>query len=140
MTFEITEHTEIAGIWFMDAGLTEGFDWLCHVYKQEEGPWKFKYRFRYHKPDPKKDPFNDDDRKSWTAGHAQGDSDEHKKKLVESVQEIARALETGTGGKLDETLDVGTGPEALMDFMKTKEWAHVKSSIDLGAAQKVGLA
>lgn len=138
MSFDVRDDTEIAGLWFMDAGGTEKFDWLCQVYKQgSKGKWRFKYRFRYHRPDPKKDPFNDDDEKSWTAGSALDGGDESKKKLVESVRSIACALEKASGGKLDETLDVGMGAEALMAVMKNKEWAHVKSGIDMGSAGKV---
>lgn len=140
MTFEIRDDTEIAGLWFMCAGPTEKFDWLCQVYKQKGGNWEFLYRFRYHKGDQTKDPFNDEDEKSWTRGGAQDGSDQSKKELVEAIQKIARVLEAASGGQLDETLDVGTGYKDLMAVMKSKPWAHMKSAVDMGAAGKVAKA
>ena len=138
MTFEIRDDTQIAGIWFMDAGAANGFDWLAHVYKQgPEGLWEFKYRFRYHEPDDRKDPFNNNDRKTWMSGEAHGGTDEDRQKLIDMMREVSRKLTEVADGRLDEVLDVGTGVEALMAALKDKPWCHMQSAVNLGGNNKV---
>ena len=132
MTFEIHDNTEIAAIWFIDAA-HEGFDWMCSLVKQgNEGKWEFKYRFRYYKGDPTKDPFTDDDEKSWTRGGAPDGTDEAKAELTVMLRLIATKLAEACGGEVDESLDLGFGMEALTKCFEDKPWAHMQTGVDLG--------
>jgi hypothetical protein len=133
---DINEKTEVAGIWFIDAGPTQGFDWMCTLYRQEGEPWRFTYRFRYHHPESGADPFKDKDEKSGATVSADGPEDEYKTKMLDFIQRLASTLSAGTGVEVDETLDVGVGAEALMAVLKDKPWAHIKSPVDLGTATK----
>lgn len=142
MSFEINDETDLAGIWFVDAGPTNGFDWLAQVFKQDGGKWEASYRFRYHAeqdPNDPKDPFEDNDEKSWYRLSAPNGGDDARAKLVTMMQEIARKLCAAADGRLDETLDIGKGYDNFIAMAKDKPYMHIKSEAasKLGGSKKV---
>jgi hypothetical protein len=125
MTIKVDENTRIAAVWFMDAGPSAGFDWLCVISQEKPGAsWHATYRFRYHAESG-----NDaDDQKSWYAFAANDDSDDERARIVKVVRGMAQSLARMAGGELDETLDVG-GADEFIALMSSKPWGHVSSTM-----------
>jgi hypothetical protein len=121
MTIEFKEGRYFAAMWFVSG---EDRDLHGALYKDDDGSWLFRYRFRYY--DKKsKDPFDGEDRKSWYDARFPADKEESETMSAIAMMMDMTAKEFG-GVDVHKLILRTDSPYKIMEAMSREEWCHVK--------------
>jgi hypothetical protein len=123
--FEFTEKTYVDSIWYISD--KETGDWMGCIYRQDDGPWVFRYRFRYYK-DHKA--FESDDEKHWYSYTSPEDinSDEALNQVRTAMTGLKPIMEAKYGGEMDvvELQCKTTDPKFFFEFT-SRGWCHIET-------------
>lgn len=110
-----------------------GGDWVCHLgYEELNGKrtMVIRYRFRYYTKNDTRDPFEDDDIKSWYSAQQKKDSNGEpysEAYMIASTREMAKKMAEVAGSGLYENL-VGNDFDAFFKRFQDAPFAWVKQA------------
>lgn len=111
-------------IWFVGDHRTA--DWMGSVLRDEGGPWRLEYRFRYYKDDEVHD--KSKDVKNWYTLTLKDASEASLQRLVDSTkQTVIPLMELRFGDKAEcVLLDCWNDDPKFMFELGSKDWIHLK--------------
>ncbi len=121
MTIEIKDERYFAAMWFCTPSIG-GVDWHGALYKDNCGPWEFRYRFRYYADDKAHD---SEDIKNWyTASFRGSEEEKHVMKLIEQMTDM---VSRQFGGAPVHKIILRTSKAAdVLRALEREKFAHIK--------------
>jgi hypothetical protein len=114
----------IHSIWFMR--LTDDSDYMGILCRDDDGPWKIEYRFRYYSPDST-NPHDGKDEKSWYTANMKNRSNEALVAALKAQKEVICAMEKKSGYKCDcVVLECFDNDPKMLFELGSRTWAHMK--------------
>ncbi len=121
---EIKEGNTFYGMWFIEPPTAKDFpeqDFMGAMYKQNEDPIIFKYRFRYYNSN---DPFDKEDVKNWYVVHI---SDMSIERFMSVIDELTADLAKFFGHGKVNFLDLrGNSIDQIIEKMQNVPFTHMK--------------
>ena len=126
------EHDDILGGWFVP--FKDG-DWLCAVWRDKEGAFCVRHRFRYYTESPVD---RDDDEKYWhnLRDEKSGRSDADQ---IAKMAKIAMEFAAGSGTSAD-FVDMRTAKDAdeRWALLVARPWCHERDEPDITSPGSTG--
>lgn len=115
---EIKDGRYFCKMWFTG---TKGVDWLAVMWRDDDGPWTFQYRFRYHEDDKV---FDSKDRKSWYEVKIPGDEPEDE--VLGKLNLVARTLTCAMRSNLHEIPLKTREAAVVMKALEVQEFTEMR--------------
>lgn len=125
------EHDAILGVWFVPF---KTGDWFCAVWRDEEGAFCVRHRFRYYTEFPDRD----DDEKYWynlrDAKSCRSDADQ-----IAKMAKIAMEFAAGSGTSAD-FVDMRTARDAdgRWALLAARTWCHKRDELIITSPGSTG--
>lgn len=116
---EFTERT--IGVWYCE--LDGSQDYLCSVWRTEEGGLVCKYRFRYYVDDKS---FDSDDKKNWYEMELKKSDFAAEQHLIANMRMVVDLLGKSSGGETYELMMDDGGIDAFIERFKDMPFASTK--------------
>jgi hypothetical protein len=122
--FDLGEDSYVQAVWFCAWHDT---DWMAVLFRDGDGPWRLRYRFRYYGANH--DAWDSDDTKSVYEFRAKPDVDQARAMAAveQSTDELMALMKAGRHGvRTADKLLIRGGVGTLVAAMKHQSWAHFK--------------
>lgn len=115
MTLEFGDGTFYARIWFITG---DEKDWMGALFHKPNGPWEFKYRFRYYAGTDN----DDDDKKSWYEYELREEAPIVE--ILRGLKPVIEIIRTQLGGELHELMVSTANPKKIAQALGREKWTH----------------